>query len=130
MAFSPEQPARQSGRCIPCLCNIVELEFAVWRHQFRLDRREIYANDMQFRVLIGKVDGPYAGASAEVEDTVKFLPRTENQSPIAGFQPLLVKYVQTLLLLLVVRQCVPSAVDMQIAGKRVSPNRRYRSPCR
>lgn len=38
------------------------------RECLTLDGREVGADDLGFGVLVGEIDGPYAGAGADVED--------------------------------------------------------------
>jgi len=51
----------------PGLGGVVELELAVGRHPRGLDGREVDAGDFGVGELVGEVDGPDAGAGADVE---------------------------------------------------------------
>ncbi|OSS49166.1 hypothetical protein B5807_05634 [Epicoccum nigrum] len=50
------------------LC-VVDVELCVRRHPGGLDGAQVGAKDLAARVLVGKVDGPYAGTGANVEDS-------------------------------------------------------------
>ncbi len=88
----------------------IDLELAVWRHPLWLDRRQINPNDTCIRVFVSEVYSPDASAGADVEDTLIILLGTPHQLPIVGYQALLVKHVEAVLLYVVVGQRVLAGV--------------------
>ncbi|KAK1446696.1 hypothetical protein CCUS01_12223 [Colletotrichum cuscutae] len=54
----------------PLVLGVVDFEMAVCRHVFRLDGAQVRAEDLRCRVPVGELDGPDAGACADVEDAV------------------------------------------------------------
>ena len=56
---------------IPFLCAVVDFELAIGRDPGWLDRREVGANHVSSWELVGEVDRPDTGASANVKDVLR-----------------------------------------------------------
>jgi hypothetical protein len=57
------------GRVVdPVALGIVNVELCIWGHPGGLDGRQVCADDLGLWVLVGEVNGPDAGAGADIED--------------------------------------------------------------
>lgn len=71
------------GRIRPLELRVFDVEHAVWRHPHGLDGADVGADDLGGRVGVGHVDGPDAGAGADVEDSGGRLGERRLEQPVA-----------------------------------------------
>ena len=96
-----------SGRGhIPLLLEIVYLEAAVGRHNRRLHRTEIGANDLSPRVLVGHVERPNAGACPDTKNFFRIRQRAQVQISIELQELAVMLDVHAVQLLLVIGEKV------------------------
>ena len=105
------------ARIQPLALGVVDHEAHIGRHPGRLDGREVDAEHLGGRVGVAHLDGPDAGAGAEVDDVLRVVADGRKVQPVAaGGERHRVLHVLAVLLLVVVGQVVVALPELVVAS--------------